>query len=186
MDAKRKIDIGKVYSAKVGGSWLPVRIDKSLGHGRYEGAAMPSGKTVKTCTDAIKGDGESVEQWQAKRTPKEHDLPAAAPAPKAEKPKRVAKAKVKKERRPSGLDAAVAVLAEAGKPMNTTDMVKRMLETGLWKTNGKTPSATIYAAIIREISVKGDQSRFRKTDRGHFELTPAGIAARTTAGKEAK
>ena len=69
MNTKRKIEIGKVYSAKVGGSWLPVRIDKSLGHGRYEGAAMPSGKAVKTCTDAIKGDGESVEQWQAKRTP---------------------------------------------------------------------------------------------------------------------
>jgi hypothetical protein len=186
MDTKRKIQIGLVYSAKVGGSWLPVRVDKSLGHGRYEGASLPSGKTVKTCTDAINGDGETVEQWQARRKPKKHDLPAAAAEPKAEKPKPPATAKAKKEHRPSGLDAAVAVLAEAGKPMNTADMVKRMLESGLWKTNGKTPAATIYAAIIREISVKGDASRFRKTDRGHFELTAAGIAARTAAGKEAK
>ena len=178
MNAKRKIEIGKVYSAKVGGSWLPVRIDKSLGHGRYEGAAMPSGKAVKTCTDAIKGDGETVEQWQAKRTPKEHDLPAPAPAAKAEKPKTVAKTKAKKDRKPSGLDAAVTVLAEAGKPMNTSDMVKRMLETGLWKTNGKTPSATIYAAIITEIAKKGQQSRFRKVDRGLFELTAAGKEAK--------
>jgi len=73
-------------------------------------------------------------------------------------------------RRPSGLDAAVQVLAEAGEPLNTTEMVKRMLEKGLWKTGGKTPAATIYAAIIREIAVKGDKSRFRKTARGHFEL----------------
>ena len=183
MEKRKMIQIGLVYSVKVAGSFLPVRIDKSLGHGRYEGAAMPSGKTVKTCTDAIKGDGESVEQWQARRTPKEHDLPAPTPAAKASKPKATAKTKTKKERRPSGLDAAVTVLAEAGKPMNTSDMVKRMLETGLWKTNGKTPAATIYAAIITEIAKKGDKSRFRKTERGHFELTAAGIAARTAAGK---
>ena len=62
--------------------------------------------------------------------------------------------------------------------MNCKDKVESMLETGLWKTGGKTPAATIYAAIIREIAVKGDTSRFRKTERGHFELT--------TAGKEAK
>jgi len=62
--------------------------------------------------------------------------------------------------------------------MNCGDMVKTMLETGLWQTGGKTPAATIYAAIIREIAVKGDKSRFRKTDRGHFELTAAGKGAK--------
>jgi len=177
MSAKRKIELGKVYSAKVGATFLPVRIDKSLGHGRYEGATLPDGKTVKIATDAVKGGGETVEQWEARRKPKEQDAPVpAAPAAKAEKPK--AAAKEKKDRKPSGLDAAAAVLAEAGTPMNTTDMVKRMLETGLWKTGGKTPAATIYAAIIREISVKGDASRFRKTDRGHFELTAVGKEAK--------
>ncbi len=167
MNAKRKIEIGMVYSVKVAGSFLPVRIDKSLGHGRYEGVAMPTGKTVKTCTDAVKGDGETLEQWKAKQVPKQHDVPAPLPAAKDEKPK----TKEKKDRKPSGLDAAVAVLAEAGKPMNCGDMVARMLETGLWKTNGKTPAATIYAAIITEIAKKGDKSRFRKVDRGQFELT---------------
>ena len=167
MNAKRKIEIGMVYSVKVAGSFLPVRIDKSLGHGRYEGVAMPTGKTVKTCTDAVKGDGETLEQWKAKQVPKQHDVPAPLPAAKDEKPK----TKEKKDRKPSGLDAAVAVLAEAGTPMNCGDMVARMLETGLWKTNGKTPAATIYAAIITEIAKKGDKSRFRKVDRGQFELT---------------
>jgi hypothetical protein len=176
MSAKRKIEIGLVYSAKVGGSWLPVRIDKSLGHGRYEGVAMPSGKAVKTCTDAIKGDGQTVEAWTAAHAPKANDQSAPVAEPKTGKAK--AAAKEKKERKPSGLDAAVTVLAEAGKPMNTAEMLKRMLETGLWKTGGKTPAATIYAAIIREISVKGDASRFRKTDRGHFELTAAGKEAK--------
>jgi hypothetical protein len=170
MNTKRKIEIGKVYSAKVGGTFLPVRIDKSLGHGRYEGAAMPGGKIVKVSTNAVKGDGETVEQWQARRTPKERALPTPVPAAEAKKTKKVAKAKAKKERKPSGLDAAARVLREAGEPMNCGDMVKAMLEKGLWKTGGKTPSATIYAAILREIAVKGDASRFRKTDRGKFEL----------------
>ena len=37
---------------------------------------------------------------------------------------------------------------------------------GLWQTNGKTPAATIYAAITCDIATKGDASRFVKTDRG--------------------
>ena len=176
--AKKQIQIGLVYSAKVGGTFLPVRIDKSLGHGRYEGAALPGGKIVKVATDALKGDGATVEQWEARRTPKERALPTPVPAAKAEKTKKVAKAKEKKERKPSGLDAAAKVLAEAGEPMNCGDMVARMLEKGLWKTGGKTPAATIYAAIIREIAVKGSESRFRKTERGHFELTAAGKEAK--------
>jgi hypothetical protein len=73
-------------------------------------------------------------------------------------------------KRPSGLDAAAAVLAEAGTPLNTKEMVERMLATGMWQTGGKTPIATIYAAIIREIATKQDKSRFRKTERGKFEL----------------
>ncbi|MHC4983597.1 MAG: winged helix-turn-helix domain-containing protein [Planctomycetota bacterium] len=55
-------------------------------------------------------------------------------------------------------------------PLNTGEMVKRMLERGLWKTNGKTPAATVYAAIICEIATKGDKARFRKVDRGKFTL----------------
>jgi hypothetical protein len=73
-------------------------------------------------------------------------------------------------KRPSGLDAAAAVLAEAGTAMNTKDMVERMLSTGMWKTGGKTPAATIYSAILREINTKGGESRFKKTDRGQFEF----------------
>ncbi len=75
-----------------------------------------------------------------------------------------------KAKRPSGLDAAAQVLADAGEPLGTKEMVERMLAKGLWKTNGKTPAATIYSAIIREIATKGDAARFRKVARGKFEL----------------
>jgi hypothetical protein len=102
--------------------------------------------------------------------------PAADVGPRA---KKSAKAdKVAKDKKPSGLDAAVAVLAEAKVPMTTGEMIKRMLETGLWKTNGKTPAATIYSAILREINVKGAESRFHKTERGHFELTEVAKAVK--------
>ena len=73
-------------------------------------------------------------------------------------------------KRLSGLDAAAQVLADAKEPLNTKDMVERMLAKGLWKTSGKTPAATIYAAMIREIAAKGDNARFRKVERGKFEL----------------
>ena len=75
-----------------------------------------------------------------------------------------------KARRPSGLDAAAQVLADAGEPLNAKEIVALMLGRKLWSTNGKTPAATIYAAIIREIRTKGDAARFRKAGRGKFEL----------------
>lgn len=69
----------------------------------------------------------------------------------------------------SGLDAAAKVLDEASAPMSAPEMVQAMLDKGYWTSGGKTPAATIYAAIIREIASKGPDSRFRKTARGHFE-----------------
>ena len=48
-------------------------------------------------------------------------------------------------------------------------MITAMAEQGLWASKkGKTPSATLYSAILREINVKGKESRFRKTERGQF------------------
>ncbi|QKK08969.1 MAG: hypothetical protein HND58_12900 [Planctomycetota bacterium] len=44
-----------------------------------------------------------------------------------------------------------------------------MADQGLWTSpGGKTPDATLYSAIGREISAKGADSRFRKTGRGRF------------------
>lgn len=85
---------------------------------------------------------------------------AKGATPKAAKP---AKAK-----RMSGLDAVAKVLQDAGKPMSAKDMTDKAIEKGLWKTGGKTPEATTYAAIIRDIAARGKESRFRKVDRGLF------------------
>ena len=67
----------------------------------------------------------------------------------------------------SALDAAAQVIASSVKPMRATDMIAEMEAKGLWTSpGGKTPEATLYAAIIREISAKGKDARFRKHDRG--------------------
>ena len=78
--------------------------------------------------------------------------------------------KEKKPRKPSGLDAAAQVLAKSKEPMRSKDIVDAMLSQGLWTTNGKTPHATIYAAMSREIQNKDDASRFEKVDRGRFQI----------------
>ena len=79
-----------------------------------------------------------------------------------------AKTKKKPKGKLSGLDAAAKVLAEAGEPLRSKQIVETMLAKGYWTTNGKTPAATIYAAILREIQAKGKEARFKKTDRGLF------------------
>lgn len=74
-----------------------------------------------------------------------------------------------KPKRVSALDAAAQVLAKAGKPMHAKELIAAMAERGLWKSlGGKTPHATLYAAMMREARDKGTAARFRKVERGQF------------------
>src|SRR5262245_50571115 len=71
----------------------------------------------------------------------------------------------------SALDAAAKILAETEQAMNCPEMIQAMAAKGYWTSpGGKTPAATLYAAILRELSVKGKEARFRKTERGKFTL----------------
>jgi len=86
-----------------------------------------------------------------------------------------AEAKPRKKREGlSGLDAAAQVLGRAKEPLDAKTIAERAIAAG-WKTNGATPHATLYAAMIREIAAKGKEARFAKVDKGRF----------TAAGKEA-
>lgn len=73
-------------------------------------------------------------------------------------------------KRLSGLDAAAKVLADTGVPMNVKEIVAVAFVKGYWKPAGRTPSATLAAALIREIAKKGSQARFCKSERGKFVL----------------
>ena len=74
----------------------------------------------------------------------------------------------------SQLDAAAKVLGEATEPLTTKQMVEAMATKDYWTSpGGKTPHATLYSAILRELQSKGETGRFVKTDRGHFKLRTA-------------
>jgi hypothetical protein len=95
--------------------------------------------------------------------------PEAPATPTETEPKTKARKKAeRKDGKMSGLDAAAKVLADAGQPLNAKEILERIQAAGFWKTNGKTPQATLYASIIREIAAKGKDSRFSKTERGRF------------------
>jgi hypothetical protein len=54
---------------------------------------------------------------------------------------------------------------------NKPNGVLWMAKKGYWSSpNGQTPAATLYSAILREINVKGKESRFEKTERGKFGI----------------
>ena len=74
-----------------------------------------------------------------------------------------------KPKRVSAIDAAAQVLKTTGKPMRAQELITAMAEQKLWTSpGGKTPHATLYAAIIREIAARGNAARFKKHERGVF------------------
>jgi hypothetical protein len=95
---------------------------------------------------------------QAAKAAKAAKRPAAPPADTGTK-------------RLSALDAAVRVLGETGQPMACAELIAAMAAKGYWTSPaGKTPAATLYAALLRELRTKKDKARFRKTERGKFGL----------------
>ncbi len=69
----------------------------------------------------------------------------------------------------SALSAAARVLAETGRAMTCRELIEAMAAQGYWTSpGGRTPEATLYAAMTREIRAKGAQARFRKVQRGQF------------------
>jgi hypothetical protein len=111
----------------------------------------------------------TAKKTTATKAPK---TPKAAKAPKADTPGK--KAKPEKAKKVSALDAAARVLTEAGEPMNCQEMIDAMAKKGYWTSpGGKTPHATLYSAILRELKAKGKEARFKKTERGKFAATGA-------------
>jgi restriction system protein len=68
------------------------------------------------------------------------------------------------------LDAAYQVLVQAGEPLHARELVRRMLDQGLWQTAGKTPEATIDSCITLDMKHHGEASRFRRAGRRTFTI----------------
>ncbi|MEP0847323.1 MAG: hypothetical protein HRF50_10970 [Phycisphaerae bacterium] len=194
---KDEIKIGHTYSAKVSDRVVTVRIDSTNTHGGWNATNTATGKRIRIKSAQrlrrAVGDEEPANRRSkraaAEVTPADQGIAAAraeaaepevnptvevitgqpVPAKKTRTRKLAAEPKAK---RVSALDAAAQVLADAGLPMRAKEMIEAMAEQGLWSSpNGKTPEATLYAAILREIGTKGDAARFRKVERGQFAST---------------
>jgi hypothetical protein len=163
---KNEITIGGTYLAKVSDKVVPVRIDAESRHGGWEATNMSTNKKVRIkSAQRLRGEVNAGGKKQADK-------------PEASKPQASTTVETKPARKPrdpaktkkvSLLDAAAQVLAESTEPMNAKQMVEAVSAKGLWSSpKGKTPHATLYAAILRETGTKGAEARFRKTDRGLF------------------
>jgi len=190
---KSEVKTGKYYTAKVSIRMVAMRFDAENPNGGWDATNITTGKKVRIKSAQrlrreTRGPGEKAKPDVAKAVEavEKGNLAEGVTVPTAKKKRRgggiteankadavneaMQAVAADKKKRASGLDAAAQVLAEAGEPLNTKTMVERMLAKGLWQTNGKTPAATIYAAILREINTKGSDARFRKVARGQFEL----------------
>jgi hypothetical protein len=142
--------------------------------------AAKTAKSAKAAAPQVKKDGKGrfwlvPKDGGAEQGPFDTKAQALAakngqPATAETKPAKKAKAtKEPKAKKVGALDAAAQVLAASSEPMNCKQLIEAMASKGLWTSpGGKTPHATLYSAIIREIGVKGKDSRFVKKDRGQF------------------
>jgi hypothetical protein len=155
-----EIQIGKTYVAKFGRNEVPVRIEKPDGQGYIATATKTGKRIVITSAKLLR-----YEVVQAAPAPT-----LATPAKKACTPK--PSIAVKKL---SALDAAAKVLAETGQTMSCQELIAAMAAKGYWTSPaGRTPHATLYAAVLRELQAKGTSARFVKVGPGRFAANRGG------------
>ena len=147
---------------------------RGLCHEHYDQAKRaekPKACKVAGCKEAVAHRGLCLAHQDADVPAKAKKEPKAK-APKAPKPPKAAKPpKAPKAPRPSGLNAAHALLVKNGKGMHIKDITEAVIKSGAWSPKGKTPQMTLGAAIYTEIKKKGTGSRFRKSaERGTFEV----------------
>ena len=178
------VKIGGEYMARISKTPFPVRIVAEKPSGGWSGINLNNQKKVfislARLLQELPAAAETTVTTDGNLTVVE--VPPATVETidsTSEKPKRDRKPKVdatppEGRKSLSQLDAAVKVLGDATEPLTTKQMVEAMATKGYWTSpGGKTPHATLYSAILRELQSKGETGRFIKTDRGHFRLRTA-------------
>lgn len=169
---KDQVKVGSLYTSKVSDKLVIVRIDSTHSGGGWNATNTATGKVIRVkSAQRLRSAAKGTAKAEA---PDATETKASAKASTSKaKPKKAEREK--KPKKVSALDAAAKVLAKASKPMRAQELITAMGEGSLWTSpGGKTPHATLYAAMLREIGAKGKESRFSKTDRGLFEIRKAG------------
>lgn len=182
---KEDVKIGGTYKAKLNGKEAEVRIESFQVAGGWNATDLETNKTVriksaKSLLNAVRkkrgqakvtttGNVTVVENEPA--TVETFNNDSSKPKGVLKKPKKTSAkgdSAEPNEKKLSCLNAAIKVLGESSEPMNTKELIEVMEAKGYWSSpGGKTPHATLYSAILRELA-KGDESRFVKTERGRF------------------
>ena len=145
------------------------RIDAGLDPEVTSPAIDPTAQQVASIDVDPKVEIAAAKKHAAKGKKAATPTPKAPKQPKAKAQKQAKPAKEPKAKKVSALDAAAQVLSKSDKPMTSKALIDAMAEQHLWSSpGGKTPEATLYAAMLREITAKGKESRFKKVDRGLF------------------
>jgi len=163
------VQVGETYTLKVGKNVVQVTV-KSVDEKGKIAVTTAGGKTL-TVADAGR---LAVHHTNAPTAAKGAKTKAAAPkATKAARGRNVGQKGAPKPptaKEGSLMAAAIKVMKAADKPMRPADVVETVLAKKLWTSKGKTPGATLAAAIMREIARKGSLSRFKKTGPGLYAL----------------
>jgi hypothetical protein len=157
------VKVGEAYMLKVGKNTVQVTVNGVAAKGKIT-VRTAGGKTI-----SVADAGRLSAKGTAHGAPRKPGTPKTTKAAPGRNVGQQGAPDGKKERL-SLLNGALAVLKGSGQPMNAKAMVEAILAKGMWSTKGKTPAATLYAAILREIQKKGDGARFVKTERGKFSL----------------
>jgi len=82
--------------------------------------------------------------------------------------------------------AALEVLRSAEGPLAAGEITKRIIEGGLWKTDGATPEATVSAQLYSDIKRRGDGSPFIQAGPNTFALRSGAVLLPETRKAHAK
>ena len=183
---KVEVKIGGKYYANVSGNRVELQIDTEKASGGWDatnlatrkkihiksaqrlqgvvGAAKRQAKvTTKGNVTVVENEPATVETFGA--------IPTTVPKKARQKPVAEttdANTGAPPEKKLSCVTAAIKVLTESTEPLNAKEIIDAMVAKGYWTSpGGKTPHATLYSAIIRDMA-KGDGSRFVKAERGRF------------------
>ena len=66
--------------------------------------------------------------------------------------------------------AAIKTLKEAGVPLHSKKITKRIMDAGLWRSKGKTPQTTVSACLYSDIKKNGSKSPFVQVGAQTFAL----------------
>ena len=137
----------------------------------FVGKAPEAGKGQDGNPDKAKGPAQAKGRPQptaiAAPAPQASETPAPSAEPRTANRRGLHEAKDPKKM--SCLDAAAKLLTETGQSMTCQELIAALAAQGYWTSPaGKTPQASLYAAIVRELRTKKEQARFRKTAPGRF------------------